>query len=129
MEKDYKVYIVALLRIMTAYSILIHPMSKIFGVPVDMTNLLTSWASLDGIATALELVGGILLILGIATRPTAFILSGLMAAAYFIAHFSFFPVAKDGEAAMLYSFVLMFITLFDGGVWSLGNRYKRNLSK
>ncbi|QGM81140.1 DoxX family protein [Otariodibacter oris] len=125
MEKDYRAYIVALLRILTAYSILVHPMSKIFGVPLDMTNLLTSWASLDGIATALELVGGILLILGIATRPTAFILSGLMAAAYFIAHLSFFPVEKDGEAAMLYSFVLLLITLFDSGVWSLGHRTKK----
>ena len=68
-----------------------------------------------------ELVGGVLITLGLFTRPTAFILSGYMAAAYFIAHFprSFFPVLNGGEAAALYCFVFLYLAAAGPGLWAI----------
>tara|TARA_R110002124_G_scaffold21958_1_gene83897 strand:- start:510 stop:770 length:261 start_codon:yes stop_codon:yes gene_type:complete len=71
-------------------------------------------------AGILEVVGGLLLLMGLFSRPTAFLLSGLMAFAYFIAHSSnsFFPVLNHGEAAMLYCFIFLYISAAGPGVWS-----------
>lgn len=76
------------------------------------------------VAGSLELVGGILLIFGLFTRPVAFILSGLMAVAYFMAHASasfpgFLPIVNRGELAVLYSFVFLYLAAAGGGPWSL----------
>ena len=75
----------------------------------------------------LELVGGILLVLGLFTRPVAFILSGEMAVAYWMAHApqSFFPVLNGGDAAILYCFVFLYLVAAGGGAWSLDNRAAR----
>ena len=69
----------------------------------------------------IETFGGLLLLLGAFTRPVAFILSGDMAVAYFMAHFpkSFFPAVNGGDAAVLYCFVFLFIFFAGGGPWSL----------
>jgi putative oxidoreductase len=77
--------------------------------------------SLPGIAGYLELVGGVLLILGLFTRTTAFILSGLMAVAYFIGHAprGFYPILNQGELAILYCFVFLYIAAAGSGPWSL----------
>ena len=77
--------------------------------------------SLLGLAGFLELGGGILLLLGIWTRPVAFLLSGEMAVAYFLAHAqkSFFPILNQGELAALYCFVLLYLAVAGGGAWSL----------
>jgi putative oxidoreductase len=74
-----------------------------------------------GVAGVLEFAGGILLLLGIWTRPVAFILSGEMAFAYFLAHAqkSFFPILNQGELAVLYCFVLLYLAVAGGGAWSL----------
>jgi putative oxidoreductase len=68
----------------------------------------------------LELVGGILLILGLFTRPVAFILSGMTAVAYFYAHApkGFYPLLNGGELAVLYCFTLLYIAAAGGGAWS-----------
>ena len=78
-------------------------------------------SSLPGIAGFLELVGGVLLILGLFTRTTAFILSGMMAVAYFIAHAprGFYPILNGGELAALYCFVFLYIAAAGPGPWSL----------
>jgi putative oxidoreductase len=71
----------------------------------------------------LELVGGALLVLGLFTRPVAFILSGEMAVAYWMAHApdSFYPVLNGGDAAILYCFVFLYLAAAGGGAWSLDN--------
>ena len=113
--------LLGLLRIVTALLLLQHGTAKLFGFPhvamFDNLQLL----SLAGIAGVLELVGGILLLLGIFTRPVAFILSGEMAFAYFLAHAqkSFFPILNGGELAVLYCFVLLYLVAAGGGAWSL----------
>jgi putative oxidoreductase len=72
------------------------------------------------VAGCLELGGGALILIGLFTRPVAFILSGMCAVAYFIAHFpkSFFPAANGGEAAMLYCFIFLYLAAAGGGAWS-----------
>jgi putative oxidoreductase len=113
--------ILALLRIATALLLLQHGTAKLLGFPhvamFDTMQLL----SLLGIAGALELIGGLLLLLGVWTRPVAFILSGEMAAAYFLAHASkgFFPILNQGELAALYCFVLLYLAVAGGGAWSV----------
>ena len=109
--------LLGLLRIVTALLLLQHGTAKLFGFPhvpmFDDVQLL----SLLGIAGVLELAGGVLLLLGICTRPVAFILSGEMAVAYFIAHAqkSFFPILNQGELAVLYCFVLLYLAVAGGG--------------
>jgi putative oxidoreductase len=77
--------------------------------------------SLLGLAGVLELVGGVLIILGLFTRITAFILSGEMAVAYFMFHApgSFYPVINEGEAAIMYCFVFLYLACAGAGPWSV----------
>ena len=76
-------------------------------------------------AAILEVGGGLLLLLGLLTRPVAFILSGQMAVAYFMAHASqgnaLFPIANGGESAALFSFLFLYFAAAGGGAWSLDN--------
>jgi len=77
--------------------------------------------SLMGAAGLLELIGGALILIGLFTRPVAFVLSGFMAVAYFMAHFSrgFFPIANDGEPAVLYCFIFLFLAIAGAGALSV----------
>jgi putative oxidoreductase len=77
--------------------------------------------TMSGTAGILELIGGVLLILGLFTRPVAFILSGMCAVAYFYAHYprGFFPILNGGELAALYSFVFLYLAAAGGGAWSV----------
>jgi putative oxidoreductase len=113
----------ALLRIVCGYLFLQHGTAKLFGVPhVAMFDHLTLF-SLIGLAGVLELVGGILLIVGLFVRPVAFVLSGEMAVAYFMGHAPhgnvLFPTLNQGEAAVLYCFVYLFLAAAGGGAWSI----------
>jgi putative oxidoreductase len=113
----------AALRIVAGYLFLQHGSAKLLGVPpVAMFDHLTLF-SLIGLAGALELVGGALIVLGLFTRPAAFILSGEMAAAYFMAHAStgnvLLPTVNEGEAAVLYCFVFLFLSVAGAGAWSI----------
>ena len=113
--------LLGLLRIATALLFLQHGTAKLLGFPhvamFDNLRLL----SLLGVAGVLELAGGNLLLLGVFTRPVAFILSGEMAFAYFLARTqkSFFPVLNQGELAALYCFVFLYLAVAGGGAWSL----------
>ena len=106
--------ILSLLRIMSALLFMENGTAKLLHFPhvpmLDGVQL----ASLFGIAGVIELVGGLLLVLGLFTRPVAFILSGEMAVAYFTAHapHSFFPIQNMGELAIVYCFVLFTVLLF-----------------
>lgn len=112
--------LLSVLRIVAALLFLQHGTAKLFGFPHvarfdDLTLL-----SLFGFAGLLEFVGGILLLLGLFTRPVAFVLSGEMAVAYFLAHASqsFFPILNQGELAALYCFVFLYLAAAGGGPWS-----------
>jgi putative oxidoreductase len=111
----------SVLRIVDGLILLQYATAKLFGWPaVEMFENL-KWLSLFGIAGMFELVGGTLLILGLFTRPVAFILSGEMAAAYFIEHFprSFFPVVSEGDLAVSLCFTFLYLAFVGGGPWSL----------
>ncbi len=77
--------------------------------------------TMGGFAGVLELVGGILIVIGLFTRPVAFLLSGMTAVAYFYAHApqGFFPLLNGGELAVLYCFVFLYLAAAGGGAWSL----------
>ena len=115
-----------LLRIVAALTFMAHGTQKLFGFPASEFGS-PSFLSLMWIAGVLEAVGGLLLVLGLFTRPVAFVLSGQMAVAYWMAHApqSFFPVANGGDAAILYCFVFLFIVFAGPGPWSLDARLGR----
>ena len=112
--------VLSVLRIMSALIFMAHGTQKILGFPAS-DRPAPEILSLGGIAGVLELFGGALLVLGLFTRPVAFLLSGLMAFAYFIAHAprSFFPILNGGDAAILYCFVFLYLVFAGGGPWSL----------
>ena len=113
------------LRIVSGYLFMAHGTAKLFGFPhVAMFDNLQPW-TLPWIAGVLELIGGGMLIVGLFTRPVAFVLSGLMAAAYFIAHASqgnaLLPLLNGGELAALYSFLFLYFAAAGGGAYALDN--------
>ena len=77
-----------------------------------------------GLAGCIEFIGGLLIALGILTSYAAFVASGEMAFAYFMQHFprGFWPIQNDGELAVLYGFLFLYIAAHDAGVWGLGRR-------
>ena len=115
-------YVLAILRIMTALLFMAHGTAKLLGFPD--TGMSPPLFSLAGFAGALELVGGILLVLGLFTRPVAFILSGEMAVAYFMAHASrdFYPILNGGETAILFCFIFLYLVFVGPGAWSLSGQ-------
>ena len=113
--------LLSVLRIVAGLLFMEHGTAKLLHFPhVDMFDSLQLF-SLLGFAGVLELVGGGLVALGLFTRPAAFLLSGEMAAAYFMAHApqNFYPVLNGGEAAILFCFVFLYLAAASGGEWSL----------
>ena len=115
--------LLSVMRIVVALVFFSHGISKFFGLPpfpMPMTPLLN-------VAGIIEVVGGALLIVGLFTRPVAFLLSGMSAAAYFLAHAPQgpFPIANGGEAAVLYCFVFLYLAAAGGGAWSVDARRGR----
>jgi putative oxidoreductase len=113
--------LLSVLRIVLGLVLLQYGTAKLFGWPdVEMFEDL-KWFSLFGIAGMFELVGGTLLILGLFTRPAAFILSGEMAAAYFIEHLphGFFPILSSGDLAVSLCFTFLYLAFAGGGPWSI----------
>ena len=113
----------ALLRIVTGYLYLQHGTAKLLGFPhVAMFDHLPV-ASLIGVAGILELVGGILILVGLFTRPVAFVLSGEMAIAYFMEHASkgtvLMPMLNEGELAVMWCFVFLYFAAAGAGPWSI----------
>src|SRR5690349_14285336 len=124
--EGYTPHALAALRIVTAYLFIQHGTAKLFGVPhQEMFDGLQLF-SLIGLAGALEVAGGLLLGVGLFTRSTAFVLSGLMAVAYFIAHAVqgnvLAPMLNGGELAVLYSFVFLLFVFTGPGAWSIDGR-------
>lgn len=129
---DWTPRALALLRLVTAFLFLQHGTAKLLHIPhVAMFDTL-SRLSLIGFAGLLEVVGGILLLLGLFTRPTAFLLSGEMAVAYFMAHASqgylLSPMLNQGESAVLFCFIFLLLSVAGAGAWSLDAKRQRSAS-
>jgi putative oxidoreductase len=107
------------LRVMTGLLFMEHGVAKLFGFPT--ANAHPAAFSLLWFAGILECFGGLLVALGLLTRPVAFLLSGEMAIAYFMAHAprSFYPLINGGEAAVLFCFLFLYFAAAGGGRWSL----------
>ena len=118
--------LLAILRIVTGLLFLEHATSKFFAFPVPFP--VDPLPPMLMAAGAIELVAGILVTLGLFTRLAAFIASGEMAAAYFIGHFpkGFWPVANMGEAAILFSFVFLYLAAAGAGTWSIDGARMKN---
>lgn len=112
-------HLLSILRIMAALLYMAHGTSKLLALPAGPMN--PPLLSLPGISGVLEIVLGILLVLGLFTRPVAFVASGHMAFAYFIGHAprSFFPVLNGGDAAILFCFLYLYIAAAGPGPLSL----------
>lgn len=119
----------ALLRIVSGYLFMMHGVAKLFHVPHVAMYDGVQLMSLIGLAGVLEMVGGALLIVGLFTRVTAFVLSGEMAVAYFMAHASkgdpLMPMLNQGEAAVLFCFVFLFLAAAGAGAWSIDAQRSR----
>lgn len=116
--------VLSVLRIVAALIYMQHGSQKLFGFPPAGAPGGSGpfvLFSQTGLAGVLEFFGGMLLLLGLFTRPVAFIVSGEMAVAYFQVHAGngFFPILNQGELAVLYCFVFLYLAIEGGGVWSL----------
>ena len=113
--------LLSVLRIVVALCFMSHGVAKLLKYPPLPAFAKVELLSLIGFAGVLELVGGALLILGLFTRPVAFILSGEMAFAYFMGHFprGFHPLVNGGEAAILFCFIFLYIAAAGPGPWSV----------
>ena len=118
--------LLSVLRIITAFLFIAHGTQKFFSFPAPPQRAV-ELASLIGLAGALELVGGTLVLVGLFTRPVAFVLSGFMAVAYFMAHAPqwFWPILNRGELAILYCFVFLYLSAAGGGPWSLDRALRK----
>lgn len=118
--KGWAPYLLSVLRIMAGALFMEHGTQKLLGFPPGEHGTVPLF-SFFGFGGALELLGGLLLIFGLFTRPVAFILSGMMAVAYFMVHAprGFFPVVNGGELAALYCFLFLYLSSAGGGPWSL----------
>lgn len=116
----------AILRIVVGVLFAMHGSQKLFGAPGDKPPV--ELASLMGVAGIIEFVGGLLIAVGFLTRPAAFLSSGTMAVAYFMAHASqhALPIINQGEPAVLYCFVFLYIWAHGAGIWSIDSMLGRN---
>jgi putative oxidoreductase len=118
----------SILRIVTGLIFMEHGLQKHVGFPpYPPGGSAPSILTMSGFGGVLELIGGILLTLGLFTRPVAFILSGEMAVAYWWVHFprTFYPVLNGGDAAILYCFVFLYMFFAGGGPWSVDALWRK----
>lgn len=113
----------SVLRIITGFIFIPHGTQKLFGLPKPSAQGTVQLFSLMGLAGTLELVGGLLLLFGLFTRPVAFVMSGFMAVAYFMAHApqGFWPLLNRGDLAVILCFLCLYMAVAGGGEWSLDN--------
>lgn len=118
----------SILRIVAALIFIEHGTQKLFGFPAAPANGFPAFLSLIWWQGLIELVGGVLLFLGLFTRAVALILAGDMAVAYWMVHApkSFFPVLNQGDAAILYCFVFLYIACAGGGAWSADRVFRKS---
>ncbi len=115
----------ALMRMVVGFLFVFHGTQKLFSVPVPAMEGMPAFITY--VAGPIELVGGLLVMIGLLTRPAAFLCSGLMAAAYWMAHGmkALFPIQNGGELATLYCFVFLFIATQGSGIWSVEDAMRK----
>ena len=125
----YSPVLLSILRIVVAFLFIEHGAQKLLGVP-GAGDHRVELMSLMGLAGVLELFGGALVLLGLFTRPVAFVLSGEMAVAYFQGHFpnGVWPVANMGTPAVLFCFYFLYLSAAGAGVWSVDHTRSRSSS-
>ena len=113
--------LLSVLRIVVGFLLIAHGAQKLFGFLAPPGTPTAALGTLMWVAGVLEFFGGLLVLLGLFTRPVAFILSGMMAVAYFMSHApgGFWPLQNKGELAVLYCFVFLFLATAGGGEWAL----------
>ena len=118
---SYSSQALGVLRIVTALLFIAHGTQKLFGFPVPAMG---PTEGLMLVAGLLEVVGGLAVLVGFFTRPVSFVLSGMMAVAYFLAHMpaNFFPQANGGDAAVLFCFVFLYLVFAGPGAWSINKQ-------
>lgn len=109
--------LLSVLRIMAALAFMEHGLSKFFGFPMPFPGPLDPLMMAAGV---IEALGGALLVIGLLTRPVAFLASGMCAVGYFKAHApgGFFPAVNHGETILLYCFIFLYLAAAGGGAWS-----------
>jgi len=122
-ESPWAARMLSVLRIVVALLFLEHGTNKIFGWPPSRGGPVVPYVlmSLNGLAGIIETVGGALLLIGLFTRPVAFLAAGEMAVAYFKVHIvrSIFPIANGGDNVVLFCFVYLYLVFAGAGPWSL----------
>ncbi len=120
LENPWQPYALSLLRFVAGLCFLQHGLAKLAGIP-HVASYPAHLPPLELAAGTIETVGGVLVVLGLLTRPAAFIMSGEMAIGYFTMHFpkSFFPILSGGEAAVLFCFIFLYLATAGGGPISL----------
>lgn len=110
-------YLLSVLRLVAAFVYVAHGTQKIFGVPGHSYHAPVFAATMMGAAGVIETIGGMLMLLGLFTRPVAFVLSGQMAVAYFTQHAprGFWPIVNGGELAALLCFIWLFVCVAGPG--------------
>jgi putative oxidoreductase len=118
-------YILSLLRLVSGLIFMAHGTQKVLGFPA--TSKVTEMFSVFWFAGVIEVVCGVLIAVGFLTRATAFLASGTMAVAYWMAHAprDFYPVNNGGDAAILYCFLFLYFVVAGGGAWSV-DAFRRN---
>jgi len=119
---NYQEQAYALLRITAGFMFLLHGTQKFFNFPQQYPYGELGFLSIA--AGSIELIGGVLIILGLTTRGAAYLCSGTMAVAYWLVHGtkSFYPLINGGELAALYCFIFLFIACKGPGIWSMDNK-------
>jgi putative oxidoreductase len=119
--------VLSLLRIVAALLFMEHGLMKVFHFPAAQPGVPDPLPPMLVAAAWLEIIGGGLLVLGLFTRPVAFILSGQMAVAYFLVHASqgFWPALNKGEPAILFCFIFLYLVFQGPGVWSLDAQMRK----
>jgi len=111
----------AVMRIIVGLLFFCHGLQKVFGWFGGVNGVAAPLLSLLGIGGVIELISGVLTAVGFVTGAAAFIASGMMAAAYFMAHFpaGFWPIQNDGELSVLYCFLFLYMAMRGSGIWSV----------
>ena len=119
--------LLSLMRLMAGLLFMQHGTQKLLGIPTFPANGAPALGTLLWFGGIIELVGGLLIAIGLFTRPAAFLASGMCAAAYFLFHAqrNFFPIVNQGELAALYCFVFLYLAAAGAGPWSLDAKLGR----
>jgi putative oxidoreductase len=131
--RSWAPYLLSVLRIVAAFLFMQFGTAKLFGFPAPIMpgGVTAQFGSLAWVAAFLEAFGGLFLLIGLFTRPVAFLLSGEMAFAYFLGHApqGFWPVLNQGHPAILFCFLFLYLSAAGPGPWSLDAQLERRRLK